>query len=132
MSSFAAQPARRWRNNAVHREVDNRHARWVWKVVLGVAIAVTPFAAYLLQTMTYVQTSYAIEDLRVQETRLFEAERRLRIERATLESLPSVEKRAGSELGLEHPPSWRVIVISPEELPRPAQSNASASGLPAR
>jgi hypothetical protein len=132
MNSFATEPARRWRNNAVHREVDHRHARWVWKVVLGVAIAVTPFAVYLLQTMTFVQTSYAIEDLRVQESRLFEAERKLRVERAMLESLPAVEDRAASVLGLEHAPASRVIVVTPGELPRPVQPVAPARGLPSR
>jgi hypothetical protein len=132
MSSFATEPARRWRNHPVHREVDNRHARWVWKVVLGVAIAVTPFAVYLLQTMTFVQTSYAIEELRVQEVRLFEAERKLRVEKAMLESLPSVEDRAGGELGLEHAPASRVIVVSPGEFPRPVQPKAPARGLPSR
>jgi hypothetical protein len=132
MSSFATEPARRWRNSPVHREVDNRHARWVWKVVFGVAIALLPFAVYLLQTMTYVQTSYAIEDLRIQESRLFEAERKLRIERAMLESLPAVEERAGRELGLEHAPAAHVVVVSPGELPQPAQSNAPSRGLPPR
>jgi hypothetical protein len=130
MSSFATEPVRRWRNSTVHREVDNRRARWVWKVVLGVAIALTPFAVYLLQTMTFVQTSYAIEGLRVREARLFEAERRLRVERAMLESLPAVEHRAASELGLEHASASRVIVVSPGELPRPAQPSVPARGLP--
>jgi hypothetical protein len=132
MSSFATEPARRWRNSPVHREVDHRHARWVWKVVLGVAIALLPFAAYLLQTMSYVQTSYSIEELRVRESGLFEAERKLRIERAMLESLPAVEARAGSELGLEHAPATRVVVVSPGELPQPAQPSAPGRGLPSR
>lgn len=132
MSRLATEPARRWRNNAVHRELDNRQARWVWKVVLGVAIALLPFAVYLLQTMSYVQTSYAIEDLRGREARLLEAERRLRIEKAMLESLPAVEERAGHELGLEHAPASRVIVVSPGEFERPAPPGAPARRLPSR
>ena len=36
-----------------------------------------------------------------------------------MESLPAVEKRAGVELGLEHPKAARVIVVSPAELGRP-------------
>ena len=131
MNTFATEPARRWRNNPVHREVDNRHARWVWKVALGVAIALTPFAVYLLQTMHYVQTSYAIEDLRIRESRLFEAERKLRIERAMLESLPAVEERAGRDLGLEHAQATRVVVVSPGET-QPAHRDASGRGLPRR
>jgi hypothetical protein len=132
MSSIATEPARRWRNSPLHREVDNRHARWVWKVALGVAIALMPFAVYLLQTMTYVQTSYAIEELRVRESGLLEAERKLRIERAMLESLPAVEERAGRELGLEHAPASRVVVVSPGEIPQPTPPDAPGRGLPAR
>jgi hypothetical protein len=107
---------RGWRNSALHREVDNRHARWVIKVVLGVAIALSPLAVYLLQTMSYVETSYAIEDLRGHETRLINAERRLNIDRAVIESLPVVEKRAAEELGLEHPEVGHVIVVAPGQL----------------
>lgn len=120
----ASTSVRGWQNSTVHREVDNRHARWVFKVVLGVAIALAPLAVYLLQTMAYVETSYAIEDLRGQEARLIDAERRLTIEKAVMESLPAVEQRAGIELGLEHPKAARVIVVSPEDLVRPAPSEA--------
>lgn len=132
MRSTAAQSSRRWRNSPVHREVDNSHARWVWKVALGAAIALMPFAVYLLQTMAYVQTSYAIEELRVRESQLFEAERKLRIERATLESLPAVEERAGRELGLEHAPSSRIVVVAPGELPPSAPPGAPGHGPTAR
>lgn len=119
MSPSGAEPARRWRNSAVHREVDSRHARWIWKVVLGAAIALTPVAVYLLQTMSYVQTSYALEELRGREQKLVEAERRLRIEKALLESLPAVEARAGKGLGLEHPPASHVVVVAPGDIRRP-------------
>jgi len=124
MSRPATASDRGWRNSAVHRDVDNRNARWVVKVVLGVAIALTPLAVYLLQSMSYVQTSYAIEELRGQEARLNDAERRLSIEKAANESLPAVEKRAGAELGLEHPAAAHVIVVSPGELGPPALSQA--------
>jgi hypothetical protein len=84
--------------------VDNRHARWVFKLVLAIAFALTPLAVYLLQTMSYVETSYAIEDLRGREARTIESEHRLIIEKAVLQSLPAVEKRAGAQLGLERAP----------------------------
>lgn len=122
----ASASDRGWRNSAVHREVDNRHARWVVKVVLGVAIALAPLAVYLLQTMAYVETSYAIEELRGQEGRLVDAERRLTIEKALMESLPAVEKRAGTQLKLEHPTAANMIVVSPEDLVRPAPSEAGS------
>jgi cell division protein FtsL len=117
MGPQASEQSRRWRNHAIHREVDKRHARWVWTVALGLAVAVIPFVVYLLQTMSYVQASYAIENLRANEARLAEHERRLRIEKAALESLPAVEARAVHELDLEHPAPSRVVVIAPGELP---------------
>ena len=120
----ASASERGWRNNPVHRDPDNRRSLWVFKVVLGVAIALVPLAVYLLQTMSYVETSYAIEDLRGLEARLTDAERRLTIEKAAKESLPVVEQRAGVELGLEHPTAARVIVVSAAELDRPAPSAA--------
>jgi len=124
MSRSASASDRGWRNSTVHREVDSRHARWAFKVVLGVAIALTPLAVYLLQTMSYVETSYAIEDLRGWEARLSDAERRLTIEKAVIESLPAVEERAGVQLGLEHPKAAHVIVVAPEDFGRPAPSEA--------
>jgi hypothetical protein len=120
----ASAPDRGWRNNPVHRDPDNRRSIWVFKVVLGVAIALVPLAVYLLQTMSYVETSYAIEDLRGLEARLTDAERRFTIEKAFKESLPAVEQRAGVELGLERPAASRVIVVSAAELDRPVPAAA--------
>jgi len=120
MARFAADSVRRWRNSPLHREVDGRSARWVWKVVLGLALALAPFAVYLVQNMSFVETSYALEDLRSQEARLQEAERRYRIERAVLEGLPAVEARSGKELGLTRPPAGHVVVVAPAELGRAA------------
>ena len=130
MARLATDPVRRWRNNSVQREVDSRRERWVWKVVLGVALALTPFAVYLLQTMAYVQTSYAIEELRSQESRLQEADRRLRIEKAELQALPVVEARAVHGLGLEHPPPTHTVVVAPGDLlrtPPPGSSTPSSA-----
>ena len=116
MSRTSTASDQGWRNSTVHREVDHRHARWVFKVILGVAIALAPSVVYLLQTMSYVQTSYALEDVRGREARLIEWEHRLTIEKDVLESLPEVEKHAGIRLGLEHAPAAHVVVVSPGEL----------------
>jgi cell division protein FtsL len=118
MATFASEPLRRWRNSSLHREVDADRARWVSRVVLTAVVAALPFAAYLLQTMSYVQTSYALEGLRVREEHLVESERRYRIEKATLEALPSVEARAGHELGLARPQPSEVVVVTSAELAR--------------
>jgi hypothetical protein len=124
MGPVATEHVRGWRNQPLHREVDKRHARWVWTLGLGIAIAAIPFVVYLLQTMSYVQTSYAIENLRASEARLAERERRLRIDKAELESLPAVEARAAHDLGLTRPAPSRVVVVSPGDLPAPSERDA--------
>jgi cell division protein FtsL len=103
--------SRRWRNVTVVREGDPRRLRWVVFLFLGVAAAVAPVAAYLIQQMQYVETRYRVEELRGRLQRLEETERRLRIERATLETLPRVEERANDELGLVHPTPRQVVVV---------------------
>jgi len=111
MPAPATSPGRRWRNSPVVRELDRTRARWIWTVLIGVAVAAAPFAVYLFQIMRYVETSYALEDLRGHQERLLESERRLRIERAVLEALPEVERKAAQRLGLVRPPPDRVIVV---------------------
>ena len=132
MNRPAAASTQGWRNSTIHRDVDNRNAHWVFKVVLGVAIAVVPLAVYLLQTMSYVQTSYAIEQVRGRETQLVELERRLTFDRDHLESLPEVEKHAGSQLGLEHATASHVVVISSGEIGRTAPSPKPSYRPPSR
>lgn len=127
MAPLAADQVRRWRNSALHREVDSDRAQWVARVVVGVVLAALPFAAYLLQTMSYVETQYAIEKLRSREERLVEAERRLRIEKAVLEALPSVEARAGRELGLARPKTSEIVVVTPAELARRSPPGPAAT-----
>jgi len=111
MSAPATASARRWRNSPVVRDLDRTRARWIWTVLIGVVVAATPFAVYVVQIMRYVETGYALEDLRGRQERLLESERRLRIERAVLEALPEVERRAASRLGLVRPSPDRVIVV---------------------
>jgi cell division protein FtsL len=127
MSLSASEPLRRWRNSALHREVDTDRARWVSRVVLAAIVAALPFAAYLLQTMEYVETRYALEGLRVREERLLESERRLRIEKAVQEALPTVESRADRALGLSRPRPSEIVVVTPAEL---AQRSPPGPALP--
>ena len=111
MSAHATASPRRWRNSPVVRELDHTRARWIWTVLFGVVIAATPFVVYLFYIVRYVETSYALEDIRGRQERLLESERRLRIERAVLEALPEVERKAAHGLGLVRPAPERVIVV---------------------
>jgi cell division protein FtsL len=120
-----AEP-RRWRNVTVVREGDPRRMRWVLILFAGILAATVPVAAYLVQQMQYVETRYQIEDLRGRLQRLEETERRLRIERATLETLPRVEKRALGELGLVHPTPHQMVVVRSSA---PGRGTASSRAL---
>lgn len=122
--------AHRWRNVPVVRDHDHRGTAWVFALVAGILIAASPFIVYLLRQNSYVQVRYQIEELRSQHDRLLEAERRLRTERASLESLPRVEIRAQRELGLVRPESDRVVVVREVHAAR-APVRASAGALPA-
>ena len=110
MPTPATASRRRWQNLPVVRELDRTRARWIWTVLIGLALALAPVAVYVVQTMRYVEAGYALEDLRKHEERLLESERRLRIERAVRESLPEVERKATTRLGLVRPEPDRVIV----------------------
>ncbi len=105
------EAAHGWRNIAVLREHDHRGTRWLFGMVAGIVVALSPFVFYLLRQIDYVQVKYQIEELRTQNDRLVDTERRLRMEQATLESLPRVEERAVRDLGLVRPSPERVVVI---------------------
>jgi len=125
MATPATDLGRRWRNTPVVREMDNRRVLWFWRILAGLLVAGLPVIAYLLQHMEYVRMNYAIEDLRAREARLLEAERRLRIERAVLQSLPEVEAKAAKKLGLAAPAPGHVVVVRPEEVGRAPASRRS-------
>ena len=113
MIGRAAAPDRRWRNVALSRERDVLRARWMWSLLAACLIAFSPFALYLLEQMQHVQLRYRVESLRAESRRLTEAERRLRVQAASLESPRAVEARAQDELGLVHPASNQRVVILP-------------------
>ena len=116
--SSASATARGWRNATVVREHDSRGTRWLVALVAGLFVALSPFAFYLLEQIDHVRVRYRIEELRSQQARLLEAERRLETERAALEALPGVEARALRELGLVDVPPDRAVVVPPAQ-PRP-------------
>ncbi len=122
------EAARGWRNLPLVREHDVRKTRRMVAWMGGVLFSLTPFVFYLWQQIDYVHVRYRIEELRAQHARLVEAERRLAMERATLEALPRVEAWA-QEDGLAHPgPDGTVVVrrirptgqVRAPDRPRPA------------
>lgn len=101
---------RGWRNLSLVREHDRERTKRLLLLLVGVLIALTPLAFYLIQQIEYVHLRYRIEELRAQHDRLTEAERRLRMERAALEALPHVEVLA-HDAGLVPPTPERMVVV---------------------
>jgi cell division protein FtsL len=113
---------RRWVNRAVAHEVDRERVRWLWAMFFGMMLAAAPFAAYLLEQNECLGRSYEASSLRAEHERLLENERRLRMQRAALESLESIERWALTRRHLVHPSPEQVVVIqrgSPVENPTP-------------
>jgi len=101
---------RGWRNLPLVREHDVPKTRRMLAWMGGVLVSLTPFVFYLWQQIDYVHVRYRIEELRAQHARLLEAERRLCMERATLEALPRVEAWAKQE-GLQNSGADAAVVV---------------------
>jgi len=102
---------RRWVNGPIAREVDRDRARRLWGLFAGMLLAATPFAVYLLEKNECLKLSYEVSGLRQQREQLLEQERRLRMERAELESLEAIEAWAATHGGLVHPTPEQTIIV---------------------
>lgn len=119
MQPPAARLQRRWSNRHVHREHDPRRSRWLRGLVIGVALAVTPFAVYIHQQNRCVKLTYELDELRTERNRLLVERRRLLARRAMLESPAAVEPWAQQELGLVRPQVEQLIVVPLAQPQRP-------------
>jgi len=114
MARTTAARDRRWQNAEVVRERDDSQLRSLWRLLAGALAAASPLVVYLVMQMDYVQTRYRIEALRERQEALVDTEQRLRIERATLQTLPDVEEAARRNPELTRvPPEARIVVESP-------------------
>ena len=116
-------------NSQVVREVDPRSYRDLALILLLVTALVGGLVLYAWPHLQLRETAMAKDRLSRERERLVEENRKLRLEKATLESLRRVETIAVKDLGLVRPPADRVIVI---ERPRtvPAGSHLASGDLP--
>ena len=98
-------------NSRVVREVDPRSSRDLWSLLLLVGALVCALVLYAWPHMQLRQIGIATEHMNRERERLVEENRKLRLEKATLESLRRVEAIAARDLGLQAPPPERVIVV---------------------
>ena len=105
-------------NSQVVREVDPRSSRDLFWLLALVGVLVGGLTLYAWPHFQLRQTSYATEQMAREKERLIEENRKLRLEKATLEDLRRVETIAVRDLGLREPAPEQVVVVeSPKSLP---------------
>jgi len=111
MQRTEGAPERRWQNRAVHREIDARRVRQLWKLVVALIVAAAPTAVYLIQQNESVKIEYELNDLQTERERLREERRQLGLERSRLESLGRIEAWATRDQGLVRPGPQGVVMV---------------------
>jgi cell division protein FtsL len=115
-------------NSRVVREVDPRARRELRTVFVLVLALVAALALYAWPHMELRQTGLDILRLQREREQLVERNRKLRLEKASLEDLQRVEALARDRLKLVVPAAEDVVVVEP---PRPLAEGARlASGEP--
>jgi cell division protein FtsL len=109
-------------NSQVVREVDPRMSRDIWLLLLLVAALVGGLVLYAWPNLELREAARVKEQMSRERERLQEENRKLRLEKATLESLRRVEAIATRELGLRPPPPESLLVIErPAPIPPAAR-----------
>lgn len=116
-------------NSHVVREVDPRSNRDLWWLVVVVAALVTGLVLYAWPHLELRRTGIATQEMYRERERLIEENRKLRLEKASLENLKRVESIATRELGLAAPKADQVIVV--EKPPASPEGPQLASRRPA-
>jgi cell division protein FtsL len=119
-----------WLNHRLVLEPDRGRMRELLLAVSMSGVMLVPLLLYVRQSSEWLRAGYRIEELKNQRERLIETHRRLRLEKASLESLARVEQVAVLQLGLAQPPAGTVVLVDTSRIRRvrPATSERIASG----
>jgi cell division protein FtsL len=109
MDPFALLP-RQTQNSRVVREVDPRASRNLWLLLGLVAGLVAGLALYAWPRLQAQRLDDRAAQMQRERERLVEQNRKLRLERASLENLERVHTIATRELGLSTPEPERIFV----------------------
>jgi cell division protein FtsL len=109
-------------NSQIVRERDPRASRDLVALLLLVALLVGGVALYAWPHLELRQTGIASEQMQRERERLVEENRKLRLEKASLENLDRVEAIAEKQLDLKRPAAADVYVVeAPAPLPEGAR-----------
>ena len=117
-------------NSQVIREVDPRASRDLWWLLVLVMTLVGGLVLYAWPHLQIRETSRAQDRMSRERERLLEENRKLRLEKASLENLRRVETIATRDLGLQPPAAARVVVIERARTPVPGAQMAKGLGTP--
>ena len=119
-------------NSQVVRQVDPRASREIWFLLVLVALLVGGLVLYAWPALQIRNTGMTTVQLSREKERLLEENRKLRLEKASLENLKRVETIATRDLGLAPPaPESSVVVETQKPLPPGAQvASGKADGSP--
>ena len=106
-------------NSKVVREVDPRSSRDLWWLVAVVATLVLGLVLYAWPHLQVRQVDSERVRMSREREQLVEVNRKLRLEKASLENLKRVEQIAVRDLGLRPPPPESLIVVERADPPPP-------------
>ncbi len=113
-------------NSRVVREVDPRSSRDLWLLLLLVGTLAGGMVLYAWPHFELRQLGLERQQMQQDRERLIEENRKLRLEKATLENLRRIETIAVRDLGLRPPqPQQLLVVEKPDELPEGTQLASS-------
>jgi cell division protein FtsL len=96
-----------------HRESDRRRLRAMLAGIAAASVVVTMVLGVVGLRMQQVRLSYRLDTLRTAKADAEELNRRLRVERASLQSLARVELEARTRLGMVAP-AWQQVQLARE------------------
>lgn len=108
-------------NSQVVRQVDPRTRREIWWLILLVAVVAAAAGLYAWPALEIRRAGQAAVELDREKERLVEENRKLNLEKSSLENLSRVETIATRDLGLTTPSSEQSIVV---EVPPPLPPGA--------
>ena len=99
-------------------------------LVMGLSgLMLVPLLLYVWQNVEWIRTGYRVEKLEAQREQLTELNHKLRLEKASLETLARVEHEASARLGLAQPPPGAVVMVDAARGDKtPAGSDKGAPG----
>ena len=116
-------------NSQIVRERDPRSSRDRWLLLVLAAAMVGAFVLYAWPSVKLRQTAQAREQMSRERERLLEENRKLRLEKASLENLRRIESIAVRDLGFQPPAPEQVVVVEKPKSP-PEGSQVAAGKEP--